>query len=96
MEELTQERLEKYLDVTARAIDKVKINSEGEIGSWKSTAEDFFDMAKRYYGDAIYFKENGRDVDAFAAVNYAHGWLDAGARIGLFDVDRDNVLFTVD
>jgi hypothetical protein len=35
-------------------------------------------------------------VTAFAALNYAHGWLDAGARLGLFDVGKDNVLFTVD
>ena len=34
-------------------------------------------------------------VLAFAALNYAHGWLDAGARIGLFKV-KDNRLFTVD
>jgi hypothetical protein len=35
-------------------------------------------------------------VNAFAALNYAHGWLDAGARLGLFDVDHDSTLFTVD
>ena len=34
-------------------------------------------------------------VNAFAALNYAHGWLDSGARIGLFDV-KDSRLFTVD
>lgn len=96
MEKLTEERLKKYIEITAKAIDKVKIKKEGQIDSWEYTAEDFFDMARRYYDDALYFRKNGRDVDAFAAVNYAHGWLDAGARIGLFDVDGDNTLFTVD
>ncbi len=96
MEELTESRMKKYLDITKKAIDKVKILEKGDIGSWKGTAEDFFDMANRYYKDALYFRENGRDIDAFAAVNYAHGWLDAGARIGLFDVGKDNHLFTVD
>ena len=38
----------------------------------------------------------GDIVTAFAALNYAHGWLDAGARIGLFDVGHDSELFTVD
>ena len=42
------------------------------------------------------YAEKGDLVNAFAALNYAHGWLDAGARLGLFDVDGDNVLFTVD
>jgi len=40
--------------------------------------------------------KKGDVVNAFACLNYAHGWLDAGARLGLFDVDGDNVLFTVD
>ena len=59
-------------------------------------AEDFFDMAERYFNDAKYFLEKKEDmVLAFAALNYAHGWLDAGARIGLFKVN-DSRLFTVD
>jgi len=53
-------------------------------------------MAKRYYSDAKHFRDKGDYVTAFAALNYAHGWLDAGARIGLFDVDHDSELFTVD
>lgn len=96
MEELSVERLEKYFDVTGRALKKAKITNSGEIKNWKESAEDFYDMAQRYYNDAIYFRKNGRDMDAFAALNYAHGWLDAGARLGLFDVGRDNILFTVD
>lgn len=59
-------------------------------------AEDFFDMASRYYSDAEHFFNDKKDIVlAFAALNYAHGWLDAGARIGLFQV-KDSRLFTVD
>ncbi|MBW2968579.1 DUF357 domain-containing protein [Candidatus Woesearchaeota archaeon] len=93
--EITEKKLSKYFDVTSRAIAKVKINSEQKI-NWKSQAEDFLDMAKRYFSDAKHFKEKGDIVTAFAALNYAHGWLDAGARLGLFDVDGDSELFTVD
>ena len=92
---VTEQKLEKYFDVTGRALKKVKIIEEGNI-NFKSSAEDFFDMAKRYYDDAKYFYNKKDYINAFAALNYAHGWLDAGARIGLFDVDHDNVLFTVD
>ena len=64
--------------------------------SRKAQAEDFLDMASRYIQDAEYFLNNKKDaVLAFAALNYAHGWLDAGARIGLFKV-KDSRLFTVD
>jgi len=95
MREITDEKLAKYFDVTGRAIAKVKIVSSGKI-NFKKAAEDFFDMANRYFSDAKHFKEKGDIVNAFAALNYAHGWLDAGARLGLFDVDHDNTLFTVD
>src|SRR5690606_24320088 len=93
--EITQEKLDNYFDVTGRALKKVKLQSSASINV-KSAAEDFFDMASRYYADAQHFSSKGEWVLAFAALNYAHGWLDAGARIGLFDVDGDNVLFTVD
>lgn len=95
MREVTDEKLEKYFDVTGRAIAKVKIVKEGKV-DFESAAEDFLDMAKRYFSDAKHFREKGDIVTAFAALNYAHGWLDAGARLGLFDVDGDNTLFTVD
>ena len=53
-------------------------------------------MAKRYYKDAEYFYNEKKDyVTAFAALNYAHGWLDAGARSELFDVDGDSELFVI-
>lgn len=52
-------------------------------------------MAKAYYSDALHFYENDDYVSAFACVNYAHAWLDAGARIGLFDVGTDDNLFTL-
>jgi len=95
MKTVNEAKLKKYFDVTGRAIKKVKINTKAKINI-KEVAEDFLDMAKRYYSDAEYFKKNGDYITAFAALNYAHGWLDAGARLGIFDVDHDNTLFTVD
>lgn len=88
---ISKEKLAKYFDVTSRALAKVKI-----IKEHKAKAEDALDMAKRYFSDARHFEEKGDYVNAFAALNYAHGWLDAGARLGLFDVDHDSELFTVD
>lgn len=88
---ISKEKLDKYFDVTSRALAKVKI-----VNSHKAKAEDALDMAKRYFSDAKHFEEKGDFVNAFAALNYAHGWLDAGARLGLFDVDHDSELFTVD
>lgn len=92
---ITPEKLAKYFDVSKRALAKVKLMDDAKINV-KEAAKDFLDMAQRYYDDAKHFEEKGDIVNAFAALNYAHGWLDAGARIGLFDVDNDSELFTVD
>ena len=95
MKEITNKKLDKYFDVTSRALAKVKIVNKGEV-DFASAAKDFLDMANRYFRDAKHFREKGDLVTSFAALNYAHGWLDAGARIGLFDVNHDSELFTVD
>ncbi|MBI2662796.1 DUF357 domain-containing protein [Candidatus Woesearchaeota archaeon] len=90
---ITKEKLEKYFSVTQQALDKAKLAFDEKR---PSQAEDFFDMASRYFQDAQFFSQEKHDyVTAFAALNYAHGWLDAGARIGLFKVN-DSRLFTVD
>jgi len=91
---VTEERIDKYLDITRRALDKLKIAAP-DRSFGKRMADDFLNMATSYYEDAKHFREKGDIVTAFAAVNYAHGWLDCGARIGLFDVNGDDVLFTL-
>ena len=61
----------------------------------RKAADDFFNMASSYFKDAEHFFENGDYVNAFACVNYAHGWLDCGVRLGFFDVGQDDELFTL-
>lgn len=93
--QITQKKIEQYISTTEKALRKVRIVSPKGTHLNK-IALDFFDMADRYFEDAKHFMKKEDYVNAFAAVNYAHGWLDAGARIGLFDVDHDSKLFTVD
>ncbi len=94
MQDITEEKLAKYFAVTSKALAKIRIGKQQKI-EWEERAREFLDMAQRYFNDAKYFKEKGDSVTAFAALNYAHGWLDAGARLGLFDV-QDSQLFAVD
>jgi hypothetical protein len=91
MKEITKEKVEKYFSVSEEAFEMAKDN----VGENKEIAEDFLDMISRYISDARHFYEKGDLVNAFAALNYAHGWLDAGARAKIFDV-HDSRLFTVD
>jgi len=89
---ITLKKLEKYFFITKESLDMVNpAFDETRL----ENAEDFFDMASRYYSDAKFFFDKEDYVNAFAALNYSHGWLDAGARIGLFKV-KDSRLFTVD
>ena len=91
---LTEEHVERYIAITAEALSKLKIAAP-ERSFNRRLAEDFLKMAKAYFEDAKDFSEKGDLVNAFACVNYAHGWLDSGARIGLFDVGGDERLFTL-
>lgn len=93
-DKITEEKIEGYLDITSRALEKLKI-SPPEPSHLRKLAEDFLGMARSYYSDAQHFRQDGDLINAFAAVNYAHGWLDAGARLGLFDVGGDDQLFTL-
>ena len=91
---ITEAKIDRYLDITKRALDKLKVVTPERSFS-KRMADDFLNMALSYYNDAKHFRENGDFVTAFAAVNYAHGWIDCGARIGLWDVGQDDQLFTL-
>lgn len=88
---ITREKLEKYFDLTTKALKQVKKNIVKEK---KKEAKEIIDMVSNYLSDAEYFRKKGDFVNSFAALNYAHGWLDAGVRLEIFDV-RDSKLFTI-
>ena len=92
-DKITPEILDHYFAITGEALAMVR--QKGFDLNRESDAKDFLDMATRYVSDANHFRKNGDLINAFGAVYYAHAWLDAGARIGLFKV-KDSRLFTVD
>lgn len=87
MNQITEEKLNKYFELTEKALKEVKIKD--------SKAEKLIDMSKRYFSDAKHFKEKEDIVNAFAAVNYAHAFLDAAALLGYIE-NKDNKLFMTD
>lgn len=86
--------LEHYFELTRRALAKVKIVAP-ERSHLRVVAEDFKRMAEDYFKDAQNFRERGDLPRALGAVYYSHAWLDAGARLGAFDVGGDSELFTL-
>ena len=90
--EISKEKLDKYFNLTKTALAQVK---EHIIEGKEKEAKEIIDMVENYLSDAKHFFEDKEDwVNAFAALNYAHGWLDSGVRLNVFDV-HDDTLFTV-
>ena len=92
-DKITDEKLKEYFQITKKALKLAQFSKNKT--DLKEQREDFLDMIRRYISDAEHFTKKGDKVNAFAALNYAHGWLDAGARLGIFEV-HDNKYFAVD
>lgn len=90
MREVTEEKLKKYLDITEKALQVLKVLPP-EGSQLQKAADDLLMMATSYFQDACYYKEKGDYVTAFACVNYAHGYIDAGVRLGLFLGDDSGI-----
>jgi hypothetical protein len=91
MREITEEKLKKYFDTTEKSL---KIAKENIIKKKTKQAKEIILMVENYLSDAKYFELKGDFVNAFAAINYAHGWLDSGVRLEIFNV-KDDKLFTI-
>jgi hypothetical protein len=85
--------LEKYLRLTTDALTRVKV-APPKRSFLLGASEDFLAMARAYLSDAEHFRDQGDRERALAAASYAHGWLDAGVRLGLLDGGDDDVRFT--
>jgi len=88
---ITISKIEKYYRLTNDALEIAK-NSIAK-GKEKQ-AKEIFLMVESYLSDSQYFKDNKDYVNAFGCLNYAHGWIDAGARLKIYIV-KDNRLFTI-
>ncbi|MBI2044359.1 DUF357 domain-containing protein [Candidatus Pacearchaeota archaeon] len=90
-DKITLDKLEKYFKLTTEALEIAKKNI---IKGKNKEAKEIIDMVSNYLTDARHFQKKGDFVNAFAALNYAHGWIDSGVRLDIFKV-KDNKLFTV-
>ena len=90
-DKITKQKLDEYLKLTSSALEKSK---ENIVKRKNSEAKEIIEMVSNYLSDAQYFKKKGDFVNSFAALNYAHGWLDSGVRLRIFNV-KDDKLFTI-
>jgi uncharacterized protein len=88
---ITKEKIKKYSEITTKALSLAK---KAIAKGKEKEAKEIIQMVECYLSDSKYFEKQGDYVDAYGALNYAHGWLDSGARLKIFKV-TDNKLFTV-
>lgn len=88
---ITKEKVDKYRNLTQNAL---KVAKGSVIVGKEKEAKEIIEMVENYLSDSVYFEKSGDLVNSFAALNYAHGWIDSGARLGIFNV-KDDKLFTI-
>ncbi len=88
---VTKEKIQRYRTITSKAI---KIAKSSVVKGKEKEANEIIEMVSNYLSDSEYFEKNKDFVNSFAALSYAHGWLDAGVRLDIFDI-KNNKFFTV-
>lgn len=88
------EKTDRYERLLSEALDAAEL-SVPESTPLGEAAAEYEEMARSYLEDGRHFRENDDLVNALASFSYGHAWLDAGARLGIFDVPDEGHLFTV-
>ena len=78
--QITKEKIEKYFWITEKALKEIKKNI---ILGKEPQAKEIIEMVENYLSDAKHFRKKEDYVNCFAALNYAHGWIDSGVRLYL-------------
>ena len=90
-EKVTEEKIAKYREISEKALELARKNI---AKSREKQAQEIFQIVECYLSDSEHFEQEGQFVNSLSCLNYAHGWLDCGARLRIFNV-KDNRLFAV-
>ncbi|CAI50253.1 DUF357 family protein [Natronomonas pharaonis DSM 2160] len=88
-----EEKTDRYERLLAEALAAAEIAPQEGTPLYEAAVE-FREMAQSYLEDGRHFRDNDDPVNALASFSYGHGWMDAGARVGIFEVPTDGHLFT--
>ncbi len=88
------EKTNRYESMFADALDEAEaaVPPETPLGD---AAAECREMAESYLRDGRHFRDDDDLVNALASFSYGYGWLDAGVRMGLFEIPDDTHLFTM-
>jgi len=90
-----EEKTDRYEGMFADALAAATV-AVPESTPLGDAAAEIREMALSYLEDGRHFREDDDPVNALAAFSYGYGWLDAGVRLGLFEVPDDTDLFTIE
>lgn len=85
MDNVINQRLIKNLDILKEILAKAKLASEN-LNITNSTKGEFIDIIEKYIDNAENFFKKEDLIESFISLSYAHGWLDAGGKVGIFDL----------
>lgn len=88
------EKTDRYEGLLSEALAEATVAPPEDTPLGAASAE-YLEMARSYLEDGRHFRQQDDLVNALAAFSYGHAWLDAGARLGLFEVPTEGHLFTV-
>jgi len=90
-DKLTTEKIMRARAITEKALSIAKNSiSKGK----EKEAKEILSMVEAYLSDSRHFEQKEDLINSFGSIYYAHGWLDTGARLKIFDVS-DSSLFTI-
>jgi hypothetical protein len=84
------EKATRYRRLLREALDDAQKVSQ-EDPKLSKAADEYREMAECYYTDGLHFFEEGDLVNALVCFSYGHAWLDAGVRLGVFRVTREEL-----
>ena len=90
-EKIIKEKIEKYREITGKALAMAEKNI---VKGKEKQGKEIIEMVSCYLSDSKHFESKEDLINSLSCLSYAHGWLDAGARLKIFNV-KDNRLFTV-
>ena len=76
------EKAERYGRMLSDAVESVKVVEDTD------EADEFHELARSYLEDGRHFLDEDDEVNALAAFSYGHAWLDAGVRVGFFEMEE--------
>ncbi len=74
---------EKEINRMKLVFDKIEVHNHDKHAS------EFYDFAKRYFGDGQWFFERNKYIEAFEAAVIAWAYIDAGMKLGFFSVPKE-------